>query len=845
MNLRTSQKHSRLERALVIMLVMVLCLAQVVPAYAVDTIGNGVEATYDEAYYATMDYYGNLLQGSVVKSYIMNGQSSITDYGQYDEVINLTDTTKAKTTAATAQFDFGKKVPGHFYFEGRTAAPFYALPWTTEIHYRLNGVMTEAEKLAGKQGMVDILLDFTPNENASEYARNNYVMAATAIFNQDDILSLEAEGAQVQLVGNLRLVLFMVMPGEEQHFKISVGSDSFEFGGMTFLMMPATLAQLKEISKLADNKEDIEKNYDLLNDSLNTLLDSLDNMSGSLYDAADGLDELNEGREIISKNKDGMYKDLDEALVSLDGLDTALQKMPGHMDAMEKVTDQTHAVLDDLDDTTKDIQKQLRKMKTDMNALGTSVSKASTYSNLTSTQTKRLAEQADKLKQDYDKLIPMLADLQIKLGTNEFTVNPEGVGALNMKALSSIMANSSQDDLNQIPKLQTLYAGFTSNGAVEMTKDKFVVAAQVASDPTHISTTAAAANYTSYLGNKTAVMSNVATLMGAGKTFEEAVFLTLKASIMAGGATEEQATALATEKAAGFVTLYKLEQVYDLFVGKQTPASTMNETEFVAAMVYASKAGTAAPVTDTEAFTMASVAGLGSMNNNLATCIGLLGSTGLGGNAAKLLGETGTALKHLSNVSKEAAEVIDQADDILDSLDDLHEIENNNYKDIKGLVTDSKDAVTSLSKTINSTHKALSTFEDTMKNAGKKLDSGSKKSLEAIAKTLRSAGNSLNKTTNVKNAKNNISSIIEDIWNDYTGDVNRLLLMDASAPAESLTDARNATPTSVQILMRSQEITIDDGDTPDITIPDNSTTFWGRIAQMFSDLWSWITGIFN
>ena len=52
--------------------------------------------------------------------------------------------------------------------------------------------------------MVEIAIDALPNEAASEYARNNYTLEAMAVFNQDNILSLEAPGAQVQLIGNLR-----------------------------------------------------------------------------------------------------------------------------------------------------------------------------------------------------------------------------------------------------------------------------------------------------------------------------------------------------------------------------------------------------------------------------------------------------------------------------------------------------------------------------------------------------------------------------------------------------------------------------------------------------------------
>ena len=85
-------------------------------------------------------------------------------------------------------------------------------------------------------------MNFVPNENASSYAKNNYTLEAMAVFNQDDILSLNAKGAQVQLVGNLRMVLFLCLPGEEQHFTIEVGTNDFSFGGMTFLMVPATRA---------------------------------------------------------------------------------------------------------------------------------------------------------------------------------------------------------------------------------------------------------------------------------------------------------------------------------------------------------------------------------------------------------------------------------------------------------------------------------------------------------------------------------------------------------------------------------------------------------------------------
>ena len=92
--------HPRLRRTAA----LTLCTAILVgstPAYAAD---DGVKPTYDEAYYATTDYYGNLTQGSVVKSYTTNGAATLTDYGSYDELVNLTNGLTPSTTDGKTVF---------------------------------------------------------------------------------------------------------------------------------------------------------------------------------------------------------------------------------------------------------------------------------------------------------------------------------------------------------------------------------------------------------------------------------------------------------------------------------------------------------------------------------------------------------------------------------------------------------------------------------------------------------------------------------------------------------------------------------------------------------------------
>ncbi len=125
---------SHRKRSLALALAALMTAGSLIPASAAP-IDSGVTPTYDEAYYATLDYYGNLLEGSVVKSYALNGASQIRDYGVYDEVVNLTDSTPVKLSQSQADFQFSQ-APGHFYFEGKTAQPFQNLPWSVTLRDR-------------------------------------------------------------------------------------------------------------------------------------------------------------------------------------------------------------------------------------------------------------------------------------------------------------------------------------------------------------------------------------------------------------------------------------------------------------------------------------------------------------------------------------------------------------------------------------------------------------------------------------------------------------------------------------------------------------------------------------
>ena len=954
-----------------------------IPAAA---IGDGVTATYDEAYYAMTDYYGNLTDGSVVKSYRTNGIATLTDYGDYDEIINLTDGTVPARNGGMTTFRLDEKaLPGTFYFEGKTTKPFQQLPWTISMSYTLNGVPTKAEDLAGQAGVVEIHLDIVPNERASEYARNNYTLEAMAIFNQDDILSLEAPGAQVQLIGNLRAVLFLGLPGEECHYTIRVGSEDFAFGGMTFLMVPATLSQLEEIAKLSERKDDLEDNYNKLSGSMDSLLDAMTAMTGSLNASANGLEQLNKARGIFSDGKGVIYSGTDALREDLSNLADVLEPVEGQIEALSKtisdskstLRSMTNTVSDlkgdlkdvesalrDLEDGTGDVRKvfsalgSLRKsLKALQEALGGTVKDTSgkldetidknqnvgsttvnqvkeahsTYVEkdrktfyqdlleLKGTDTAEAAATVRKImatRQELSNLKTTLAQVEatrqqlqerleqtqqkdpelnspeakrlqagiaecdeniakIKAGIQQYEAGLEASGAnrletayqaksqMTFQQFCQQVLGQSAATAKQMNDLWLVYA----SGKVEYDKDSPTGAETpdqggtlsgelLHNDPEDSSEKNTSSGDSAPSGDHSDGSSEK-TPGGSGSE-----------STDAGSGTGDQVSSGAqnppdssnTDENGSENTGSGENNGENNGGGSQKdstdapnppdPENPGTETEPDAPLPPSESVGGAVVdlISGGLDSAMAEIAKLqksltGVMNRlkdpTSQVISDLSALCGQIENLSSLLNSAEDLSAAIRHSSADLRDILDDVEDLQDILDDYEPVLRDTLKTVSSLST-------SAIKTIRDTQGLISDTEALMKSTGATLDDGTKQTLEGLAAVLRSTAKTMGTAGQIKNAKTSICDIIEDTWDEYTGDVNNLLLMDATADAVSLTDSRNPSPESIQILIRTQEITMPDEDETEAeAAAEVQTTFWGRVAQMFKDFWAAITGLFG
>lgn len=872
-----------------------------IPASAV---GDGVTPTYDEAYYAMTDYYGNLTDGSVVKSYRTNGASTLTDYGDYDEVINLTDGTAPTVSGGKTEFRLDEQdLPSTFYFEGKTAKPFEQLPWTLSVSYTLNGVPTKAEDLAGKTGVVEINLDAVPNESASEYARNNYTLEAMAIFNQDDILSLEAPGAQVQLVGNLRAVLFIGLPGEECHYTIRVGSDDFSFGGMTFLMVPATLSQLEEIAELSKRKDDLEDDYNKLSGSMDTMLDAMAAMTGSLNASANGLDQLNQARGIFSNGKGVIYSGTDALRADLSNLADVLEPVEDHIAALSKTITSSKATLnsmsktvDDLKDDLKDMEEVLEDLEDGtgdvhkvLSSLGDLRKSLKTLQDALGGTAKDVTDEIDKNIDD-NQNIGSITVAKVKKAHSAYVATDRESFYQTLLELNGSSSAEAAATAKKLAETQTQLAGLKQKlDSTQTQRQKLAEQLEKIKeqDPDLESDTAQT------------VQAGIAECDAAIAQLEGGI-RQIEAGLEAAGATKLE-TGFQAKAAMTFQQFCQqvlgqdaatAKQMNDLWLvyatGKVEGGSTPDDGGTLSGSLLhndpepdgnegetntpAEEKPTEEPAEGGDAEQAASdesesVGGAvvdlisGGLDSAMEEIANLQKSvsdimTKLKNPTTQVVNDLSTLCGRIENLAGMlddaedlSAALREASSDLRDILDDTQDLQDT-LNDYEPTLQESLKTVTSLSnsavKTIRDTQSLVTDTENLMKSTGSTLDDGTKKTLEGLAAVLRSTAKTMSTAGDIKDAKSSICEIIEDTWNEYTGDTNNLLLMDANADAVSLTDSRNPAPESIQVLIRTQEITVpEESDGEEEAAAEAKTTLWDRIAQMFRDLWAAVTGLFG
>nr|WP_308508231.1 hypothetical protein [uncultured Stomatobaculum sp.] len=732
-------------------LILGASLALNLPVAVQAEVTSGVHPTVDEAYYVTLDSYGNPTDAAVVKSYALNGATEIVDHGTYDSVENLTNGVKPEINGDTVRFSLGEGAPSHFYFEGKTRAPFETLPFQISIQYLLNGVPTDAAKLAGEKGVVEMHIRAVPNPASSEYQKNNWFLTAAAVFNQNDILSLTAPDAQIQTVGNLKTALFVWLPGESQEYVLSVGAEDFKFDGFTFLLGPVNASgRLGDLKKLQDDKQDVQKSWDSLNAASDRLFDAAEGMQGKLNQAANGLDGLNQVRKNVQSRESEFYGNLDNFLGNMDGLDSALAPASGHLNSANQTVGELHDNLSAVNESLLTLQRHLKESESTLSAL---------QNNMESFQ-----DASDDLDSDSRNIKNDLRTLRSLSEAGKTGANQKISGTLQQ--MSALYQGYAQ--YMQAHGLQPVDAGGTGSNRIRIRA-------------TNLGTTSNA----------------------GGIDYTADAELTPSPQYPQGSFQD-----FAVQKLASLG--YDSEQIaYAL--------ALWNQRDTV----------------------QAAAAGANEVYGKIDALGNDLDALRLSSLYDALYGSSATGSLAASDVKKLSA-------DIRQSIDALDRVYRTADGYLPALQATLGDAAT-LSDTVRADTESLTallrTSRDIVKSNSPAFHRSADLALDASASILRQSASALDSTDAMRQAADSIRDLVDQKWNENTGEKTRLFSLDAAAAPESLTSSENADVSSVSVMLRSAEIKTA---APDSHVKgatgQKKTGLFSRIRKMFADIWHDLTG---
>ena len=866
----------------------------------------------DETMYVNLDYYGRVDKINVVKGVGLNGQTEFTDYGTYENVINMSNSIEPVLGDGMVTWQLPEDQRGRFYFKCAVDKGMMVLPWDFDVSYKLNGVPMDGDKLAGASGLIEINVKAEPNDNAGEYYRNNMMLMVAVPVDMSKCYSVEAEGSQTQNLGETTAVVFTALPGEDGDYTVRIGTDSFETIGVIMAMVPGTVEDLEHIKDLKEAKDTWQDAGDELYDSLEQMAKSVENMRQGVNQVRQGMDSAESARQKWSNSKDSILAGNDQTLAALTSVSQQMDTMIPHLQTAKDCAEVVHSSMNDIVNTLGDMQDPLRKLQTRLKNIENSAGGISsdlpelqkTMESIIALDTQLQASQDTLLT--YLSLYKSSSTKARRLYDEELDEeeleNMEDVdyGTSNSGSHSSSGGGSSQENTQNNNQGNDQGSG-NSGGSTEG-KDNLDGSAGGSGSTDGNGSTSGTGSGSGNAdgggstdgsgtgagsGNTTGGGSTDGSGTGAGSgnttggaSTDGSTTGSGSGNTTGGGSTDGSTTGSGSGNTTGGASTD----------GSGTGAGSGNTTggESTNGSATGSSSASAAESGN-------SSGNSGSNTPDTGTAISSAintGNTGLAGLAAtasiekkniplvssidqqaaaeaaiaieqslydkvavlqdlsarskSLTDKMANLMDDTSDSAKYSAEIVDNMDYLIEDLKALNDSLDVYYPDLQTALDDSQELVRRTTDALNNGISTLTIIQNTLKDSSDDFDAAARDSLRGSMELLDKSLNILDSTTVMRQAGRTMKDTIDNELDKFDTD-NRFLFMDPSADKVSFTSDRNKPPKTLQIVMRTDEISVDDdtAKTADAEVEKAKESPLRRMWNVLVQMWKAMVSIFK
>jgi len=257
-----------------------------------------------EIVYAKMSNVGAIESVYVVNHFSSANSGEIIDYGAYDSVSNLTNSSELKKTGDSVSFKVEKD---DFYYQGNLATK--NLPWIFEVSYSLDGKKIAPADLAGASGKLEITLSSRANKVIEQTFYDNYMLQITVTLDAESAKNIDAPGATIAEAGKSKAVTYTVMPGKDGNHKLKANVSNFSMAGIQIAGIPFAMEiEMPDIEGQFSELNQLPEAISSLNEGVGKLVSGTEQLKFGSKQLVGGSVSIQEGLTLLDQNSSQLTK---------------------------------------------------------------------------------------------------------------------------------------------------------------------------------------------------------------------------------------------------------------------------------------------------------------------------------------------------------------------------------------------------------------------------------------------------------------------------------------------------------------------------------------------------------
>lgn len=198
-----------------------------------------------------------------------------------------------------------------------------------------------------------------------------------------------------------------------------------------------------------------------------------------------------------------------------------------------------------------------------------------------------------------------------------------------------------------------------------------------------------------------------------------------------------------------------------------------------------------------------------------------------------------------AKLTEQANTTFDRVDGMLDELPALQGALDDSVPVLNSILSKTADLLTSTKETLASANQTMADLQNTLRSVREQADGHTAQSIDGLLDMMQKALDSSGTNKSLQTATDSIHGVIKNEVDDLESDTN-VLNMDNSLALQSFTSSKNASPASLQFILRTEELSVDETEKLQEQAREQADEgVFQRILNIFRKLYHAIASVFT